>query len=154
MNLCCSVGLAFKISKVHLQCWRFYSRSWMHFCTCLQFCPWLYFSIWVPSFSSIPVIIPLTRSSSARRHLPIFLPVAELRSLHAHAFAQNTFLCCSADDCRLNQVVCVRVYELMASLGTNIDTVTNCVLVEGDVASIQYIRHFRFAPLYFWADYN
>jgi hypothetical protein len=33
----------------------------------------------------------------------------------------------------------------MASLGTNIDTVTNCVLVAGDVASIQYIRHFRFA---------
>ncbi len=33
----------------------------------------------------------------------------------------------------------------MASLGTNIDTVTNCVLVQGDVASIQYIRHFRFA---------
>jgi hypothetical protein len=33
----------------------------------------------------------------------------------------------------------------MASLGTNIDTLTsNCVLVEGDVASIQYIRHFRF----------
>jgi hypothetical protein len=33
----------------------------------------------------------------------------------------------------------------MASLGTNIDTVTNCVLVQGDVASIQYIRHFRSA---------
>ena len=31
----------------------------------------------------------------------------------------------------------------MASLGTNIDSVTDCVLVEGDVASIQYIRHFR-----------
>ena len=34
----------------------------------------------------------------------------------------------------------------MASLGTNIDSVTDCVLVEGDVASIQYIRHFRLAP--------
>ena len=33
----------------------------------------------------------------------------------------------------------------MASLGTNIDSVTDCVLVEGDVASIQYIRHFRLA---------
>ena len=37
----------------------------------------------------------------------------------------------------------------MASLGTNIDTLTtNCVLVEGDVASIQYIRHFRLGHLY------
>jgi hypothetical protein len=35
----------------------------------------------------------------------------------------------------------------MASFGTNIDTVTNSVLVEGDVASIQFIRHFRFCEI-------
>ena len=36
-------------------------------------------------------------------------------------------------------------FGLMASFGTHINSVTDSVLVEGDVASIQFIRHFRFA---------